>query len=54
MMRFAAPKGPNRYLHSREHLLADDLSRMMLEQKRFASYLGIARMYHESDLRALA
>ena len=45
---------PDRHLHTREHVLADDLSRTMLEPKRFASYLGIARMYYESDLRALA
>ena len=45
---------PDTHLHSREHVLADDLSRMMLEPKRFAAYLGIAEMYHESDLRALA
>lgn len=45
---------PDKHLHSREHLLADDLSRMMLEPKRFAAYLGVAGMYHESDLRALA
>ncbi len=45
---------PDKYLHTREHVLADDLSRMMLEPKRFAAYLGIAKMYHESDLRALA
>lgn len=44
----------SKHLHSREHVLADDLSHLMLEPKRFASYLGIARMYHESDLRALA
>lgn len=49
-MRFT----PDRHLHSREHLLADDLSRMLLEPKRFAAYLGIAKMYDESDLRALA
>lgn len=42
------------HLHSREHVLADDLSRVMLEPKRFSAYLGIAKMYHESDLRALA
>lgn len=42
------------HLHSREHLLADDLSRAMGEPRRFASYLGIAKMYDESDLRALA
>jgi hypothetical protein len=45
---------PDTHLHSREHLLADDLSRMMLEPKRFAAYLGIAKLYHEADLRALA
>ncbi len=44
----------NKYLHSKEHVLADDLSRMMRELKRFASYLGIAKIYNESDLRALA
>lgn len=42
------------HLHSREHLLADDLANMMLEPKRFAAYLGIAKLYDESDLRALA
>lgn len=41
-------------LHSREHLLADDVSRMMGEEKRFAAYLGIAKLYDEGDLRALA
>lgn len=44
----------DKHLHSREHVLADDLSRLMLEPKKFAAYLGIARMYHEPDLRALA
>lgn len=44
----------DKYLHSREHVLADDLSRVMLEPKRFAAYLGVAKMYYESDLRALA
>ncbi len=44
---------PDKRLHSREHMLADDLSRLMLEPKRFAAYLGIAKMYEESDLRAL-
>ncbi|MDO8560803.1 MAG: peptide deformylase [bacterium] len=44
----------NTHLHSREHVLADDLSRSMGEPKRFASYLGIAKLYNESDLRALA
>lgn len=45
---------PDKHLHSREHVLADDLSQMLLEPKKFASYLGVAKMYHESDLRALA
>ncbi|MEK9174396.1 MAG: hypothetical protein AAB725_00285 [Patescibacteria group bacterium] len=44
----------NKRLHSREHLLAEDISRLMREPKRFAAYLGIARLYQESDLRALA
>lgn len=44
----------NKKLHSREHLLADDLSKMMAEPKRFAAYLGIAKLYNESDLLALA
>lgn len=45
---------PDKKLHSREHLLADDLSRMMGEPKKFAAYLGIAELYYERDLRALA
>lgn len=49
-MRLTADK----HLHSREHLLADDLSREMLEPKKFAAYLGLSKIYSESDLRALA
>lgn len=45
---------PDKHLHSREHMLADDLSREMREPKKFAAYLGIAKLYYESDLRALA
>ena len=45
---------PDKKLHSREHVLADDLSRMMGEPKKFAAYLGIAELYYESDLRGLA
>lgn len=45
---------PDRHLHSREHVLADDLSRAMGEPKRFARYLGVAKLYYEGDLRALA
>lgn len=52
--RLAIKLRPDKKLHSREHLLADDLCKMMAEPKRFAAYLGIARLYHEEDLRALA
>lgn len=45
---------PDKHLHSKEHLLADDISRMMGEGKKFAAYLGIAKLYYESDLRGLA
>ncbi|MEK7564862.1 MAG: hypothetical protein AAB501_01325 [Patescibacteria group bacterium] len=44
----------NKRLHSKEHLLAEDISRLMHEPKKFAAYLGIANLYHESDLRGLA
>ena len=44
---------PDTHLHSKEHLLADDLSRGLGEPKRFAAYLGIAKRYYEGDLRAL-
>lgn len=43
----------NKHLHSKEHVLADDLSRLLGEPKRFAAYLGIAHLYEESDLRGL-
>ena len=45
---------PDKKLHSREHVLAQDLSEMLGESKKFAAYLGIARRYYERDLRALA
>ena len=44
----------NLKLHSKEHLLAEDLSSWMHEPKRFPAYLGIAKMYPEAELRALA
>ncbi|MEK7078398.1 MAG: hypothetical protein AAB911_02410 [Patescibacteria group bacterium] len=53
-MQFEVKIKINKKLYSREHLLADDLSQAMLETKNFAAYLGIARIYHEEDLRALA
>jgi len=43
----------SKHLHSKEHVLADDLSQAMREPKKFAAYLGIAKLYHESDLRRL-
>ena len=45
---------PDKKLHSREHVLAQDLSEMLGEPKKFAAYLGIAKRYYERDLRALA
>ena len=36
---------PNKHLHSKEHVLADDISTMLSEPKRFAAYLGISRIY---------
>ena len=44
---------PDTHLHSKEHVLADDLSQYLCEPKRFAAYLGIAKRYYEGDLRAL-
>lgn len=54
LRRINALKERNKHLHSKEHLLADDLSSLLGEPKRFASYLGIAKIYYEPDLRALA
>ncbi|MDP3769626.1 MAG: hypothetical protein Q8R40_01640 [bacterium] len=45
---------PDKKLFSREHVLADDLSKMLGEPKKFAAYLGIAKRYYERDLRAMA
>ena len=45
---------PDKKLHSRAHVLADDLTTALGEPKKFAAYLGIAKRYYESDLRALA
>lgn len=53
-IKFKLNEKKNMHLHSQEHVLADDLSREMHEPKKFAAYLGIARLYHESDLRTLA
>lgn len=45
---------PDVHLHTREHVLADDLAKILAEPKKFAAYLGIAKLYYEHDLRALA
>ena len=42
------------HLHTQRHVLADDLSKLMGEPKKFAQYLGIAQLYRETDLRGLA
>src|SRR3989344_1137827 len=47
-------RAQDKHLHSKEHLLADDLSRMLGEPKRFGAYLGLAKLYYESDLRSMA
>ena len=52
-MKFEVKLKRDTHLHSKEHVLADDLSRAMGERKRFASYLGIAGLYYEEDLRSL-
>lgn len=44
---------PDKKLHSRVHLLADDLARALGELGRFRSYLGVAARYSEPDLRGL-
>ena len=44
---------PDKKLHSRAHVLADDLTTALGEPKKFAAYLGIAKRYYERDLRAL-
>ena len=44
----------NKHLHSKRHVLADDLSKILGEPGKFAMYLGITKIYPESDLRALA
>ena len=44
---------PDKKLHSREHVLAEDLSQNLGEPTKFSAYLGIAKRYYERDLRAL-
>ncbi len=44
----------NRYLHSPNHLLADELSNRLSDPKHFAFYLKMATLYDHNFLRKLA
>ena len=44
----------NRYLHSPNHLLADELSTKLQDQKHFGFYLKMATLYNHDWLRKLA
>jgi hypothetical protein len=44
----------NRYLHSPAHLLADELSIKLSDQKHFGFYLKMATLYNHDWLRKLA
>ncbi len=50
------PKRPakNRYLHSPDHLLADELSQKLHDPKHFGFYLKIATLHDHNFLRNLA
>ncbi len=42
------------YLHSKDHVLADDLSQRLAEPKRFGFYLRMAKKYNHEFLRNIA
>ena len=44
----------NRYLHSPNHLLADELSQRLGDTRHFGFYLKMATLYDHNMLRALA
>ena len=44
----------SRYLHSADHVLADELSTKFGEPKRFGFYLRIAKKYNHNSLRRIA
>ncbi len=44
----------NRYLHSPNHLLADELSQRLHDPKHFGFYLKMATLYDHGLLRTLA
>ena len=48
------PQKKSRFLHSENHLLADDLSKKLNEPKRFGFYLKIAEKYNHGFLRRIA
>jgi len=52
--RFAKLKDRSRYLHSPNHLLADELSQKLNEPGRFGFYLRMAIKYNHSYLRGIA
>ena len=48
-----APK-KSQYLHSQNHVLADELSKKLNEPKRFGFYLRMAQKYDHRVLRRIA
>lgn len=46
--------GKNRFLHSKNHLLADELSKQLSDIRHFGFYLKMAMLYNHSFLRKLA
>ncbi len=52
MSRKRSPR--SRYLHSPNHLLADELSQRLRDPKHFGFYLKMATLYDHTLLRALA
>lgn len=52
--KFQSKPKKSQYLHSPNHLLADELSQRMQEPKRFGFYLKMAEKYDHSVLRRIA
>ena len=48
------PVKKNRYLHSPNHLLADELSQKLNDPKHFGFYLKMTTLYDHNMLRKLA
>ncbi len=48
-----ATKNKRRYLHSENHVLADELSKALNDAKHFGFYLKVAQTYNHSTLRKL-